>query len=182
MRQQNRPEYPPAWHRWAERDRSWSLHMHRASGWPSLVRLLVAVSWLSNGKLWYSIIALLPWLGGAVGTAGALRMALLGVVNLLIYTVTKRHFARPRPYINCPGVSACTRALDEFSFPSGHVLHAVGFSTILVAYFPVLGWIVWPFTMLVALSRVVLGLHYPSDVAVGALLGWLMAHAILMLF
>ncbi|MEO9149827.1 MAG: phosphatase PAP2 family protein [Burkholderiaceae bacterium] len=182
MRQQHRQSYLLAWHKWAERDRSWSLQIHRASGWPLLVRVLVTVSWLSNGKLWYSIIALMPWLGSAAGTAGALRMTLLGVVNLLIYTVLKRHFARPRPYINCPGVSACTRALDEFSFPSGHVLHAVGFSTILVAYFPVLGWIAWPFTVLVALSRVALGLHYPSDVVVGALLGWLMGHAILMLF
>ncbi len=34
-----------------------------------------------------------------------------------------------------------------------------------------LGWVVWPFTLLVASSRVVLGLHYPSDVVMGALIG-----------
>lgn len=173
---------PPAWHRWAERDRSWSLFLYRASAHPLLVRLLVAISWLSNGKLWYGVMLALPWVAGPVGTACALRMVLLGAVNLLIYTVMKRHFARPRPFIDCPGMRACARTLDEFSFPSGHVLHAVGFSTLLVAYFPVLGWIVWPFTAMVALSRLVLGLHYPSDVAVGALLGWLMAHTILLLF
>ncbi|MDP1532002.1 MAG: phosphatase PAP2 family protein [Rubrivivax sp.] len=37
--------------------------------------------------------------------------------------------------------------------------------------YPPLGWLVWPFTALVAASRLVLGLHYVSDVAVGALLG-----------
>lgn len=179
----NRPgPPPPAWHRWAERDRNWSLLFYRASARPLLTRLLVAVSWLSNGKLWYAAIFALPWLAGARGTACMLRMLVLGCVNLLIYTILKRHFARPRPYVGCPEVQACARALDEFSFPSGHVLHAVGFSTLLVAYFPALAWVVWPFTLLVALSRVVLGLHYPSDVAVGALLGWLIAQAVLMLF
>lgn len=179
----NRPSPPPpVWHRWAERDRNWSLLLYKASARPLLVRALVALSWLSNGKIWYAIMLALPWLAGSNGTACALRMFLLGAVSLLIYTILKRHFARPRPFIGCPGVRACTPALDEFSFPSGHVLHAVGFSTLLVAYFPPLGWLLWPFTLLVALSRVVLGLHYPSDVAVGALIGWLMAQTILMLF
>lgn len=61
--------------------------------------------------------------------------------------------------------------LDRFSFPSGHTLHAVVFSLVATAYYPALGWLVWPFTALVALSRLVLGLHYVSDVLVGALLG-----------
>ena len=179
----NRPgPPPPAWHRWAERDRHWSLVLYQASARPLLTRFLLAVSWLSNGKLWYGIIVALPWLAPVQGTACALRMVLLGAVNLLIYKIVKRHFARPRPFVGCPGVRACAKALDEFSFPSGHVLHAVGFSILLVAYFPPLAWVVWPFTLLVALSRVVLGLHYPSDVAVGALLGWLIVETILLLF
>lgn len=182
MRQNREGPRLPPWHRWAERDRNWSLALYRASALPLLVRLLVAVSWLSNGKLWYLLILALPWLDPAQGTACALRMVLLGAVNLLIYTILKRHFARPRPFVGCPGVEACARVLDEFSFPSGHMLHAIGFSTLLVAYFPQLAWVLWPFAALVALSRVVLGLHYPSDVAVGALLGWLMAHTILLLF
>jgi undecaprenyl-diphosphatase len=61
--------------------------------------------------------------------------------------------------------------LDEFSFPSGHTLHAVVFSTVVTAYYPPLGWLVWPFTALVAASRLVLGLHYVSDVLAGALIG-----------
>jgi len=70
-----------------------------------------------------------------------------------------------------PGIRACTRTLDEFSFPSGHTLHSVAFSLILTVYYPMFALFVWPFTILIAVSRIVLGLHYPSDVIVGALIG-----------
>jgi len=79
--------------------------------------------------------------------------------------------ARPRPYVDCPGIRACARSLDEYSFPSGHVMHAVAFSVLLGAAYPEFAPAAWLFTLLVALSRVVLGLHYPSDVAFGAAIG-----------
>jgi undecaprenyl-diphosphatase len=61
--------------------------------------------------------------------------------------------------------------LDRFSFPSGHTLHAVSFSTVALFYYPQLGWLLVPFTLLVAASRIVLGLHYPSDVLVASVIG-----------
>ena len=76
----------------------------------------------------------------------------------------------------------CTPPLDEFSFPSGHTLHAVAFWVMLSAYYPGLSWPLGIFALLVALSRVILGMHYPSDVAVGASIGALSAWGILKLF
>jgi undecaprenyl-diphosphatase len=55
----------------------------------------------------------------------------------------------------------------------------VSFSIIAADLFPALAWGLWPFTVLVALSRLVLGLHYLSDVLVGAALGAMMASAAL---
>lgn len=170
-----------AWTRWAEHDRSWTLALHRAALRPWVVRVLAPVSRLSDGVLWYVAIMLLPWVGGTAGTACALRMVIAGALGLLVYSILKRHFARPRPCVACPDVQARARPLDEFSFPSGHTLHAVAFSMLLVAYYPVLTWVAWPFTGLVALSRVVLGLHYPSDVLVGAAIGASIAAATLCL-
>src|SRR5690606_16957595 len=72
-------------------------------------------------------------------------------------------------------VRAWVAPLDEFSFPSGHTLHAVAFSTVAVAHYPVLAWALVPFTGAVALSRVVLGLHYPSDVLAATAIGGLLA-------
>jgi len=78
---------------------------------------------------------------------------------------------RERPYISLAGIVPGTKALDRYSFPSGHTLHAVSFTTLIVDSFPELSWLCVPFAILVAMSRVVLGLHYPSDVVAGALIG-----------
>jgi undecaprenyl-diphosphatase len=67
------------------------------------------------------------------------------------------------------------KPLDKFSFPSGHTLHAVVFGLVAINYYPALSFIIMPFVSMVALSRVVLGLHYPSDVLAGALIGSLIA-------
>ena len=67
------------------------------------------------------------------------------------------------------------KPLDEFSFPSGHTFHALSFTIIACSYIPELCWVLIPFAILVALSRIILGLHYPSDVLAGAILGTLMA-------
>jgi undecaprenyl-diphosphatase len=83
----------------------------------------------------------------------------------------KQRFVRERPYISHLRIRVGTAPLDRYSFPSGHTLHAVCFAILLTAYFPVFAWLVVPFAALVAVSRVVLGLHYPTDVVVGALIG-----------
>lgn len=173
---------PPLLHRWVERDRSLAQAMHRATARPAVLLVLSVVSWLGDGKIWYAVLLALPWVGGPNGTACMLRMLLLGALNLVIYRITKRHFARRRPFVACPGVRACVRCLDEHSFPSGHTLHAVAFGTLLCAYYPGLALILVPFVTLVAASRVVLGLHFPSDVLVGGALGALMASGVLKLF
>jgi undecaprenyl-diphosphatase len=156
---------------WIERERSFALWMHSAATRPWVRRSLRVVSRLSDGWLWYATMLALPWIDHASGTSVSIRMASVALGNLLIYYIIKRSFARPRPYRSCPGIRACMPSLDEFSFPSGHTLHAVSFSLILVSYYPSLHIVVWPFVALVAVSRVVLGLHYPSDVIVGAVVG-----------
>ncbi|HEX6722044.1 MAG TPA: phosphatase PAP2 family protein, partial [Burkholderiaceae bacterium] len=114
------------------------------------------------------------------GTACALQMLGVGLLNLSIYRYVKRRTCRPRPFVSCPGIRACTAALDDFSFPSGHTLHAVSFAIVLGYHFPWAAWIAGPFALLIAASRMVLGLHYPSDVAVGAAIGVVSAVAVLM--
>ena len=70
-----------------------------------------------------------------------------------------------------PASVAPVAPLDEFSFPSGHTLHAVAFTIVAIAHYPVLAWLLVPFAASVAASRVVLGLHYPSDVLAATAIG-----------
>jgi undecaprenyl-diphosphatase len=108
-------------------------------------------------------------------------MAGTGLVCTLIYKWLKSKTSRPRPFAVENAVRAGADPLDPFSFPSGHTLHAVAFSVVAIAFHPVLAWLLAPFTLLVAISRVVLGLHYPSDVLAGAALGALLAQPFLVL-
>ena len=175
MRPKHPPPTSPSWPEqqliWAQRELAFALWMHGAATRLWVVRVLGTVSRVGDGWLWYAIIACLPWAGGPSGASTAVRMICVGAVDLVLYRIIKRWIARPRPYRTCPGIRACTRTLDEFSFPSGHTLHSVAFSLILTAYYPMFALFVWPFTILIAVSRIVLGLHYPSDVIVGAVIG-----------
>ena len=156
---------------WAERDRVAALWVHGAATRAWVVDFFNTVSRIGDGWLWFGIVACLPWAGGPAGPSAAVRMIGVGLVDILIYRVVKRWIARPRPFRSCPGIRECGRSLDEYSFPSGHTLHSVACSIILTAYYPPAAFVVWPLTVLIATSRVVLGLHYPSDVIVGAVIG-----------
>jgi undecaprenyl-diphosphatase len=160
---------------WAARDLSWAQWLHRAARYQTLVRVLVVVSRLGDGLFWYVLIAALALLGGTEGRDVAMQMILAGALNLPLYFWLKRAIGRPRPFTQCPDIRACARALDQFSFPSGHTLHAVAFSLLLTHHYPALAVPLWLYTGLIAVSRVVLGLHYPSDVGVGAAIGALTA-------
>ena len=104
-----------------------------------------------------------------------LQTAATGGIGVIVYKALKNRLVRERPYINHGGILCGTAPLDRYSFPSGHTLHAVSFTIMLSAFEPTVLLVAAPFTVLVAASRVVLGLHYPSDVAVGALIGGLLA-------
>jgi len=169
------PEHPqPLWPErelWIARERAVALWMHRASTRDWVVRVLAAVSRVGDGWIWYAILVCLPIADGPVGTSASVRAVGVGLVNLILYRIIKRWIARPRPYRTCPGICARTPSLDEFSFPSGHTLHSAAFSLILTAYYPMSALFVWPLTVVIAVSRIVLGVHYPSDVIVGAAIG-----------
>lgn len=130
-----------------------------------------AISRLGDGMFWYALMAALVLLDGRHGLAAATQMAATGLAALQLYRLLKRWTRRQRPFRVCPGVIAHVPPLDEFSFPSGHTLQAVGFSIVAVAWYPCLTPLVVSFTALVAASRVILGLHYPSDVLAAILIG-----------
>ena len=126
---------------------------------------------LGDGVIWYALMLALPLIYGEPGFRVGLIMLASSAVGLAVYKFLKRTFVRERPFIRHAGISLAGAPLDRYSFPSGHTLHAVAFTWQAVAAFPELGVVLIPLALAIAASRVVLGLHYPTDVLVGALLG-----------
>ncbi len=134
-----------------------------------------AISRLGDGILWYSLTLALPLVYGYDAVEVSLRMAITGILGLIVYKIIKRHTERPRPYSVLKDIKLGTAPLDKYSFPSGHTLHAVSFSLICIQYYPQLAWFLIPASLLIALSRVALGLHYPTDVLAGAAIGYVLS-------
>jgi len=147
------------------------MQMNRGCRVNAVRKFFAVVSRLGDGVFWYTLMVLFPLLEGMDGMYLSLRMAVSGVAGLVIYKFLKSRLVRERPFINFAGVTAGTQPLDRYSFPSGHTLHAAGFTILICSSYPQLGWLCIPFAALVAASRVVLGLHYPSDVLAGASIG-----------
>jgi undecaprenyl-diphosphatase len=149
--------------------------LNRSSGLPTPRTFFHVVSRLGDGWLWYALILTLVLLPGHA--LAAAHVALTGAVGVIAYKLIKRHAVRERPFITHPAINCAAAPLDRYSFPSGHTLHAVCFAMLGTHYLPELALPLAGFAVLVALSRVVLGLHYPTDVAAGALLGGGLAFA-----
>jgi undecaprenyl-diphosphatase len=133
------------------------------------------MSRLGDGLFWYSLMLLILLFEGSEGLLPVLHMALAGLSGTLLYKWLKGKTLRPRPFEVHQDIFMTGKPLDKFSFPSGHTLHAVVFGLVAINYYPALSFIIMPFVSMVALSRVVLGLHYPSDVLAGAFIGSLIA-------
>lgn len=153
------------------------LLFNRINHWRPISVFFAIISRLGDGVFWYTLMLALPVLYGLGAVWVSLHMALVSLAGLIIYKWLKTSTVRVRPYSYNNDIFQNVAALDQFSFPSGHTLHAVSFSTVLLHYYPEWAILVVPFASLVALSRVILGLHYPSDVAMGAFIGFSLASA-----
>lgn len=133
-----------------------------------LISLAKAITFTGNATpslLFWIIIAL--W-----GKSGVV-FSFAALTGLLVYKFYKRIFVRPRPFQAHQNITQHTAPPDEFSFPSGHTCNATLMACAVVNTFPhpfvvALGsfWVI-----LMGWSRVALGMHYPTDVIIGATIG-----------
>lgn len=168
-------------HRMHALDASLCVSLNRTSRYRWVRLAFRLVSRLGDGIFWYAVMLGIALADPTDGWLPALHMALAGLSGTLVYKWLKGKTLRPRPFEVHQAILAAGAPLDRFSFPSGHTLHAVVFCSVGLAYYPALIWLLLPFTLLVALSRLVLGLHYPSDVLAGAAIGALIASISFML-
>ncbi len=92
-----------------------------------------AVSKAGDGLFWFVLAGLLPLLLGAAALPTVRRMAAVGIAAALVSKALKALTGRSRPFRAHAGFCLGAAPLDRYSFPSGHTLHAVAFSIVVLA-------------------------------------------------
>lgn len=105
-----------------------------------------------------------------------LPFSIAGVISWIVSaTILKPFFARARP-IDLEGTILVDPSINGFSFPSSHAAVSWALAYVLAAEEPSWRWGLFILAFLISLSRLYLGVHFPSDVLMGALLGLAIGH------
>lgn len=131
---------------------------------------------ITNKKSWYPVwlitIVLLIWKGGKRGRWTVLIALLaVGLADPLVIRVIKPFFERIRPCNALDNVHLLVRKSRAYSMPSAHAANFFAAATVFSYFYRKYQWIFWMIAALVAYSRIAVGVHYPFDVLVGAIMG-----------
>jgi undecaprenyl-diphosphatase len=146
-----------------------------------LNRLVWWISKSADGQAYPAILVLLIFLQFRQWKAMVAAFLVSFAFELPIYRMIKQWVRRARPFQEIQGVKRLIVPPDLFSFPSGHTAAAFVVAALIGHYHPPALPLVYLWASIVGFSRVYLGVHYPTDVVAGALLGSLSAKAGLLL-
>jgi undecaprenyl-diphosphatase len=107
------------------------------------------------------------------------RLAISLLVSHLIVRLGKKLLPRLRPYLTLEDVNTGRKIYKDPSFPSGHSTAAFCTATVLSSAIPAFSIMFFTMAVLVAVSRIYLGMHYPSDITAGALIGICVAQLVI---
>lgn len=97
----------------------------------------------------------------------------VGATDLFNYRLLKPTFQRPRPPAVEQAINIRSDRYAGYGFPSNHAANNFAGATFLSLCYPALSPVLFGFAAVVAFSRVYVGVHYPLDVIVGGLIGWI---------
>jgi undecaprenyl-diphosphatase len=159
--------------------------MRRVNRWraPRWLRVwMIAATRGGDGWLWYAMGLVVALAGGPERFQALLAATAASGAGIAAFLKLKRAFGRKRPCALEPHCWATLLPPDQFSFPSGHTITAFAVTVALGAFYPSMLAGLFFCAVSVALSRILLGMHFLSDViagaVLGALLGWGAASAV----
>jgi undecaprenyl-diphosphatase len=169
----------------AHRDQNLMRRIHR---WPAprWIRVwMICATRGGDGWLWYGMGLIILLFGGASRFQAVGAGALAAAVGIAVFLRLKKATGRRRPCAIEPHCWATLLPPDQFSFPSGHTITAFAVAVSLSMVYPSLSVGLLFCAVSVAASRILLGMHFLSDVLAGALIGttlaYLSAHAVRLL-
>jgi undecaprenyl-diphosphatase len=148
--------------------------MHRANNWvaPRWVRFyVIGATRGGDGWLWYAMGLAILLFGGEERFAALGAAGLSSVLSILLFIWLKRFTGRRRPCQIEPHCWATLLPPDQFSFPSGHTMTAFAVAITLSLFYPTVTIGLLFCALSIAMSRILLGMHFLSDVVAGALIG-----------
>ncbi len=140
-----------------------------------VVRLLPWISRSADGPLYPLLAALLLAVDPPAGRQFLLAGLFAFALELFAYRWVKLAVKRSRPFETLPHIACRRRPSDRFSFPSGHTAAAFVMAGLLSRFCPPLAPVAGLWAAAVGVSRVYLGVHFPSDIVGGMVLGTLSA-------
>jgi undecaprenyl-diphosphatase len=158
--------------------------MRRVHRWmaPRWIRLwMICATRGGDGWLWYTLGLVLLVAGGEPRFRAVGGAALAAGLGIILFLWLKRAFGRTRPCNLQPHCWSTLLPPDQFSFPSGHTITAVSVATVVMAFYPGLALGLIFCAASIAVSRILLGMHFLSDVVAGGLLGYLLGTGVLAL-
>jgi undecaprenyl-diphosphatase len=126
---------------------------------------------LGDGWLWYGLGIMLLAFGGAQRVAAIGAAGSAALVGVLIFKALKHLSHRRRPCQFEPHCWSKVLPPDKFSFPSGHTMTAFSIALVLSYFYPALEGTLFFLAISIGFSRIVLGMHFLSDVLAGVVLG-----------
>ncbi|MBC3765954.1 phosphatase PAP2 family protein [Neptunicella marina] len=133
--------------------------------------LIRMISKTGDGYLYLLVALLIYSFEQEKGSIWLYSALLAYAMELPLYVVLKKSFKRQRPCDLFSNFQAHISPSDKFSLPSGHTAAAFLMASLLAHFYPGLTPLVYCWASVIGISRVLLGVHYPSDIVVGALLG-----------
>jgi undecaprenyl-diphosphatase len=132
-----------------------------------LDKIMPLITYIGSATVTISTCLMLIGIGNeVVRKTGFQALIALAFSHLLVHLL-KNSVCRLRPKDVLPNINTFDVALDYYSFPSGHTTSVFTIATILALNLPILAVICFPIALIVAISRLYLGVHYPSDVLAG---------------
>lgn len=163
-------------------DRSTYLWLNRLQQRPSIISVFRAISHSGDGYLYVALGISLFYLQAMQSTMFVKTALIAFLIEIPCFILLKASIKRDRPFVQMEECSIAITPSDKFSMPSGHTAAAFLMAFLISYFYYEFSVVVYLWATCIGLSRVVLGVHYPSDIVAGAALGMSCSYLSLALF